>query len=55
MQLSRRFTVYFFVIIVPLLLNLSAFILLCISLIIYKADNLTLEEDIMAIKQEKGV
>ena len=43
------------VIIVPILLNLAAFILLCISLIIYKADNLTLEEDIMAIKQEKGV
>jgi heme exporter protein C len=43
------------VIILPLLLNMTAFILMCISLIIYKIDNMTLEEELMATKIEKGV
>lgn len=42
-------------IIVPLLLNLVAFILLCMSLVVYKVDNITLQEELMAAKMEKGV
>jgi heme exporter protein C len=38
-----------------MMLNLTAYILVCISMIIYKVDNLTLQEKLVAIKQEKGV
>ena len=41
--------------IIPLLLNMVAFFLLCISLIIYKTDNVTLQEELIAAKQKKGV
>ena len=43
------------VIIFPLLVNMTAFILMCISLIIYKIDNMNMEEDLMVAKMEKGV
>jgi len=42
-------------IIFPMLLNMVAFFLLCISLIIYKTDNVTLQEELIAAKQKKGV
>jgi heme exporter protein C len=42
-------------IIFPLLLNMVAFVLLCISLIAYKVDNINLQEELMAAKNEKGV
>jgi heme exporter protein C len=42
-------------IIIPMLLNMVAFFLLCISLIIYKTDNMTLQEELIADKQKKGV
>ena len=42
-------------VIFPLILNMAAFVLMCISLIIYKMDNLTLEEEVNTIKQKKGV
>jgi len=42
-------------IIIPMLMNIVAFFLLCISLIIYKTDNVTLQEELIAAKQKKGV
>ncbi|MDF1530836.1 MAG: cytochrome c biogenesis protein [ANME-2 cluster archaeon] len=42
-------------VIVPMLLNVFAFVLLCISLIIYKVDNVNLREELMAAKDKKGV
>ncbi|MDF1556816.1 MAG: cytochrome c biogenesis protein [ANME-2 cluster archaeon] len=42
-------------IILPILLNMVAFVLLCISLITFKVDNLNLQEDLIAAKNEKGV
>jgi heme exporter protein C len=42
-------------VIFPLILNMAAFVLMCISLIIYKIDNLRLEEEVNRIKQKKGV
>jgi len=42
-------------VIFPLVIGLASFVLICISLIIYKADNFTLENELMSIKQQKGV
>ncbi|MCL7416042.1 MAG: cytochrome c biogenesis protein [ANME-2 cluster archaeon] len=42
-------------IILPMMLNLVAFVLLCISLITYKVDNVVLHEELLAAKHEKGV
>lgn len=42
-------------VVIPMVLNVIAFILLCVSLVLYKADNLMLQEDLMAVKMEKGV
>ena len=42
-------------VIVPLVLHMAAFLLLCISLIIYKVDTLTLQEELAAIKRDKDV
>lgn len=42
-------------VIVPMLLNVSAYVLLCISLITYKVDNINLGEALMAAKEELGV
>ena len=42
-------------IIIPIVLGLAAFVLMCISLTIYKADNFTLENELLSLKQQKGV
>lgn len=42
-------------VILPLVLNLLAFLLMCGSLITYRVDNQVLQEDLMETKQRKGV
>ena len=42
-------------VIIPMLVNVVAFVLLCVSLITYKVDNVMLGEELMAAKDEKGV
>ncbi len=42
-------------VLVPMLVNLVAFVLLCFSLITYKVDNVMLGEELLATKNEKGV
>jgi len=42
-------------VIIPFMLNLVAFVMMCISLIIFKVDNLSLQEELMSVKQQDNV